>query len=152
MRMGGFDTALGVGTRTGGGEDIDMFTRVLLDGYSLVVQPSAIVWHRHRDGLEDLRVQARSYGTGLGAWLTKILMNPHMARLAVARIPRVAWGFLQSAQTSQRSKGQGHALPAPLKDQLAEVLRIERLSIARGPLSYVLELRARADRRAERPV
>ncbi|MEA5456671.1 glycosyltransferase [Sinomonas sp. JGH33] len=139
ISMGGFDTALGVGTRTGGGEDIDMFTRVLLDGYTLVVQPSAIVWHRHRDGLKDLQVQARSYGTGLGAWLTKILLNPHTARIAAARIPRVLWNFVRDARGSRRSGGQESALPAPWARQLAKVLLLERLSIALGPVNYLLE-------------
>src|SRR5687767_1821551 len=58
LALGAFDPALGVGTRTGGGEDIDMFTRVIREGHSLVVQPSAIVWHRHRAEPEDLIVRA----------------------------------------------------------------------------------------------
>ncbi|HEY9357577.1 MAG TPA: glycosyltransferase [Arthrobacter sp.] len=138
LSLGGFDSALGVGTRTGGGEDIDMFTRVILEGYSLVVQPSAIVWHRHRDGLEDLTTQARGYGSGLGAWLTKIILNPRTASLALARTPRVAWSFLQSAGAPGRSTadpGLGHGLD----QQLAQVLRIELYALARGPLNYLLE-------------
>jgi len=88
-----------------------MFTRVILEGYSLVVQPSAIVWHRHRDDLDDLSAQARGYGSGLGAWLTKILLNPHTARLALARTPRVAWSFLPSAGARQRRYSR--AQPGP---------------------------------------
>jgi GT2 family glycosyltransferase len=134
-RLGGFDTALGAGTRTGGGEDIDMFTRVILAGYSLVVQPSAIGWHRHRDGLEELRSQAGSYGRGLGAWLTKILLNPRTAHLALRRAPGVAWSALRNTPVSR----PGH----PGKDEwdavLADVLRLELFSIALGPLHYLLE-------------
>jgi GT2 family glycosyltransferase len=139
ISLGGFDVALGAGTRTGGGEDIDMFTRVILDGYSLVVQPSAIVWHRHRDGLDELRVQARSYGTGLGAWLTKILSNPRTARLALARGPRVAWKFLQDVRASRRaSEGPDHRRDS-WDAERARVLRLELLSVARGPFNYLLE-------------
>lgn len=144
LSLGGFDNALGVGTRTGGGEDIDMFTRVILEGYSLVVQPSAIVWHRHRDGLDELSAQARGYGSGLGAWLTKILLDPHTARLALARAPRVAWNVLQGAGAPRRpiaGHSQGHD---SWDQQLAQVLRLERYSLARGPLNYLLERRAGA--------
>lgn len=144
LSLGGFDNALGVGTRTGGGEDIDMFTRVILEGYSLVVQPSAIVWHRHRDGVDELSAQARGYGSGLGAWLTKILLDPRTARLALARAPRVAWNVLQGAGTPRRpiaGHSQGHD---SWDEQLAQVLRLERYSLARGPLNYLLERRAGA--------
>ncbi|MCO4255852.1 glycosyltransferase [Pseudarthrobacter cellobiosi] len=139
LSLGGFDNALGVGTRTGGGEDIDMFTRVIIEGYSLVVQPSAIVWHRHRDGLDDLSAQARGYGSGLGAWLTKILLNPHTARLALARTPGVVWSFLQSTGAPQQpttGPSQGHDF---WDEQRAQVLRLELHSLARGPLNYLLE-------------
>ena len=141
LALGAFDPALGVGTRTGGGEDIDMFTRVILEGHSLVVQPSAIVWHRHRAELEDLIVQARGYGKGLGSWLTKILLNPRTARLAIARSPQGALHFLRNARN--HSLGQS-AAPAPeLRDpRIAKALRTELLSVARGPLNYLLERRS----------
>lgn len=144
VSLGGFDSALGVGTRTGGGEDIDMFTRVILAGYSLVVQPSAIVWHRHRDGLDDLSAQARGYGSGLGAWLTKILLNPHTARLALVRIPRVAWSFLQSAGAPERPAARAEQGQDSWDRQLARVLRLELYSLVLGPLNYLLERRAGA--------
>ncbi|WP_426997065.1 glycosyltransferase family 2 protein [Pseudarthrobacter sp. N5] len=140
LSLGGFDTALGAGTRTGGGEDIDMFTRVILEGYSLVVQPSAIVWHRHRDGLEELRAQARSYGSGLGAWLTKILLNPHTARLALARSPHAVRHFLPNARRrTARPAAAGTGAVDPRDPQLAKVLRLELISVARGPLNYLLQ-------------
>ncbi|MBT2533492.1 glycosyltransferase [Arthrobacter sp. ISL-48] len=144
ISLGGFDVALGVGTRTGGGEDIDMFTRVILEGYSLVVQPSAIVWHRHRDGLDELRVQARNYGIGLGAWLTKILLNPRTARLALARTPRVVWKFLQDVRASRRASEGLNRTVDSWDEQLAKVLRLEVLSVARGPFNYLLERRSGA--------
>ena len=52
-RIGAFDPALDVGTPTRGGGDLEMFFRVLKDGYALVYEPRAIVRHRHRrDSLE----------------------------------------------------------------------------------------------------
>ncbi|MBT2501653.1 glycosyltransferase family 2 protein [Curtobacterium sp. ISL-83] len=87
-RLGGFDEALGVGTVTGGGEDIDMFSRVVLAGSALVVEPAALVWHRHRADVRALRTQAAGYGTGLGAWLTKTALRPRTLGMALVRAPR----------------------------------------------------------------
>jgi GT2 family glycosyltransferase len=87
LKLGGFDEALGVGTPTGGGEDLDMFVRVLLDGGALVIEPSAVVWHRHRDDVPALRKQAVGYGLGLGAWLTKLVLRPRTAWMLLRRAP-----------------------------------------------------------------
>jgi GT2 family glycosyltransferase len=135
LSLGAFDTAFGVGTRTGGGEDLDMFTRVILDGYSLVLQPSAIVWHRHRDDLHTLRLQARGYGTALGAWITKILLNPRTARLALVRSPRALRILFSKAGRPGGSSG----LPDEWDSQIAEVMRLELASVARGPLNYLIQ-------------
>ncbi|WP_160663644.1 glycosyltransferase family 2 protein [Pseudarthrobacter sp. ATCC 49987] len=143
LALGAFDPALGVGTRTCGGEDIDMFTRVILGGHSLVVQPSAIVWHRHRAELEDLIVQVSGYGKGLGSWLTKILLNPQTARMAIARSPQGALHFLRNARN--HSRGQNAAITtatAPRDPRIAKALRTELVSVARGPLNYLLERRS----------
>ena len=86
-RLGGFDVTLGVGQPTKGGEDIDMYLRMLAAGYFISVEPSAITWHRHRSDLPALKAQARGYGTGMGAWFTKILCTPSLLRLAVGKVP-----------------------------------------------------------------
>jgi glycosyltransferase involved in cell wall biosynthesis len=82
-RLGGFDEFLGPGTSTGGGDDIDMFFRILRSGRQLVREPAAVVWHRHRPENEALLEQTRGYGLGLGAWLAKIARDPEIVRLAV---------------------------------------------------------------------
>ena len=143
LALGAFDTALGVGTRTCGGEDIDMFTRVILEGHSLVVQPSAIVWHRHRAELADLIVQASGYGKGLGSWLTKILLNPRTARLALARSPQGALHFLRNARNHSLGETAAEAKAVTPRDpEVAKALRAELLSLARGPVVYLLERRS----------
>lgn len=139
LALGGFDPDLGAGTRTGGGEDIDMFTRMLLAGHPLVVQPAAIVWHRHRDDFASLRAQARGYGTGLGAWLTKILSNPHTARIALARSPEAARRFLLNAFLSRPTAAKGGPDPDPFRGELTRVLLLELLSVAAGPGRYFLQ-------------
>jgi glycosyltransferase involved in cell wall biosynthesis len=85
MELGGFDEGLGAGSPTGGGEDIDMFVRVLLAGHDLTYRPDALIWHRHRSDMLALTQQTREYGRGLGAWLTKITLNPSTGTKALKR-------------------------------------------------------------------
>jgi GT2 family glycosyltransferase len=143
LSLGGFDTALGVGTRTGGGEDIDMFTRVLLDGRTLVTQPSAVVWHRHRDDLAALRVQARGYGTGLGAWLTKLAMNPRTARMAFVRSPHAVGRLISLAWRKPAPSAVARVeTPDEWDREVSRVGWLELFAVARGPASYLLQRRS----------
>ncbi|MHA7264330.1 glycosyltransferase family 2 protein [Arthrobacter sp. TMN-37] len=140
VALGGFDTALGAGTRTCGGEDVDMFTRVIFRGYSLVVQPSAIVWHRHRDGLEDLQAQARGYGIGLGAWITKIVLNPRTAWWALRKSPRAIRNLLRNSRPLPNGAGAPGGMIADQWDvEMAKMGRLELYSVARGPFNYLVQ-------------
>ena len=82
LRIDGFDNNLGAGAPTCGGEDLDIFFRILRSGRQLVLEPAAVAWHRHRDSDAALEDQMRGYGMGLGAWLAKIAGNPATAALA----------------------------------------------------------------------
>ena len=148
LLLGGFDTAFGVGTPTGGGEDLDVFTRVLLAGHALVVEPSALVWHRHRSDLGALRVQAKGYGTGLGAWLTKIALDPVTLRLALRRAP----GAIRVLAAKRRvegapadvdgpSRASSAPVDADLTREIARTARQELLSVALGPILYLRQRR-----------
>jgi len=85
--VGALDVAMGPGTPTMGGEDIDLFVRVICAGWAVAVEPAAVVWHRHRAEISALKTQARGYGVGLGAWLTKTAFNPKLLRLALPLLP-----------------------------------------------------------------
>ncbi|WP_424464739.1 glycosyltransferase family 2 protein [Pseudoclavibacter helvolus] len=86
-RVGEFDEALGAGTATKGGEDLDMFVRVLRGGFTLAYEPSALVWHQHRADADALLSQLHGYGTGLTAYLTKYLCTPSTALDIATRLP-----------------------------------------------------------------
>ena len=74
-----------------GGEDLDLFLRVLLAGRALAVEPRAVVWHWHRRELEQLRRQMHGYGTGLAAYGWKHLTQPPRPGPAIARrVPAAA--------------------------------------------------------------
>lgn len=147
LELGGFDTAFGVGSRTGGGEDLDMFTRILFAGDALVVEPSALVWHRHRADLDALRVQAIGYGAGLGAWLTKVALSPATMKVAVRRAPdavrRLAAKRGGSVESGPVESGVTAQDPAAL-DQgtdwnraVSKVGWTELRSVASGPYRYL---------------
>lgn len=77
-QIGGFDPALDVGTVTNGGGDLEMFFRVLEEGYILVYEPAALVWHRHRKTFEELRTQLTNNGIGLYSYFVRSAMAyPH---------------------------------------------------------------------------
>lgn len=68
-RIGGFAHELDVGTATNGGGDLEFFFRALREGFSLVYEPRAIVWHRHRRTIAGLLEQLRAWGTGFWAYM-----------------------------------------------------------------------------------
>jgi GT2 family glycosyltransferase len=72
--VGLMDEALGAGTPTGCSEDTYVFYRVLKAGHTIVYEPSAIVWHHHRQTLRAVRRQIYNYSKGhvsyqLTTWL-----------------------------------------------------------------------------------
>jgi GT2 family glycosyltransferase len=77
---GDFDPLLGAGSPSRGGEDLDIFLRLILSGGRICYVPSAIVWHRHRADADALTEQVYSYGHGLGAYVAKHLPNGDLRR------------------------------------------------------------------------
>ncbi len=70
-QIGGFDTALDVGTATGGGGDMDIFIRVLREDFTLLYEPKAVVRHLHRRDLPALQRQMAGYACAFYAYLFK---------------------------------------------------------------------------------
>lgn len=134
LRLGGFDEALGVGTPSGGGEDLDMFVRVILGGWTLVVEPAAVTWHRHRADEASLTRQVGGYGRGLGAWLSKVVSSPATAPLAARRgiVGLRRFAAVRSGSVSARHAGSG-SLPAEL---VARLGRLEARAVLQGPGAY----------------
>ena len=136
-RVGALDVAMGPGTPTMGGEDIDLFVRIVCSGWAVAVEPAAVVWHRHRAEISALRAQARGYGVGLGAWLTKTSLNPRLLRLAlpllpaaVRRVRTLATGGSADPEQVDREFG----LPIGYTRRLGH---LEVLSALAGPVRYV---------------
>jgi hypothetical protein len=140
MALGGFDEALGVGSPTRGGEDIDMFVRVLLDGRGLTYQPNALVWHRHRADVAALHEQVAGYGVGLGAWIAKLLSDRTTAKMVLRRAGR---GLLHTRRMTRVEVSAGLAPAGADERSLAAT---ELRAIARGPVAYISARRAGARR------
>ena len=79
------DEALGAGVPTGCSEDTYLFYKVLKLNYTIVYEPNAFVWHRHRNNLKAFRKQIYNYSKGHVAYHLTTLLNDGDFR-ALARI------------------------------------------------------------------
>jgi GT2 family glycosyltransferase len=112
-RLGGFDPLLGAGSLTRGGEDLDMFLRVILAGGRICYVPSALVWHRHRADTQALSEQIYSYGYGLGAYVAKQLLSrqlPVSTLLQGFRQVRTVIGRMRQATHDSSLRADGRRL------------------------------------------
>lgn len=138
--LGGFDECLGAGSRTKGGEDLDIFVRALLADKAIAYEPLALVRHTHRTDVSELEQQMFAYGLGLGAYLTKHLLDRDSTVDMLVRIPiavRHMRGVLNRPQRETVSDGMKH------------LRRAEIRGLACGPWAYVKARwsKAEADRR-----
>ncbi len=80
--IGLFDPALDVGTVTNGGGDLEIFFRLLQEGHTLVYEPSAVVYHRHRRDYAQLKRQITNNGIGLYSYFVRsALAYPNQRRM-----------------------------------------------------------------------
>ena len=127
--LGGFDPALGAGTRTRGGEDLDIFVRVLHGGRAIVYQPAALVWHHHRADRAALLSQLFGYGTGFSAYITKFLLAPATRGAVLRRVPRGLGRLVQIRAATDKRLGDSAVAPR------GALLR-EFTGYAAGPFLY----------------
>jgi glycosyltransferase involved in cell wall biosynthesis len=121
--MGGFDPLLK------SSEDIWSFFQVITDGYRLVYEPSAIVFHQHRRDYAGLHKQISAYGTGLSAFLTKAVIEKPWRIVDLAlRLPYGLY-FTFSRNSPKNNKKQ--------TDYPAELTLAERKGLLRGWLDYL---------------
>jgi GT2 family glycosyltransferase len=124
--LDGFDEALGVGTQARGGEDLDFFLRLMLDGRRLAYEPAAYLRHNDYRRFDDALVQRYGYGVGLAAVLTKHLMTKNR-QLLFRLAPQGVWYLLSPRSPKNAGKVSGY----PRILSLAEFA-----GLARGPFTY----------------
>jgi GT2 family glycosyltransferase len=126
--LGGYDVALGPGTPTKSAEELDLFLGLLMAGYRIAYEPSAVVKHAHRSSYDELLTQLHDYGIGLSALITKwALRSPRHAAEMIGRLPAGVQAVV--APGSFKNAGRSSTYPRQLK-------RAEWKGLARGPLAY----------------
>ena len=128
-KIGGFDPALGAGTHARGGDDLASFYSVIDAGMQLVYQPSALVWHLHHREYDAFRKTVHGYGVGLGAFITKILVDKPSRIWDVARKLPAGVRYLLAPRSRKNIK-KGSDYPRSLD-------RLERWGLIAGPLAYL---------------
>lgn len=132
--MGGFDPALGAGTKAQGGDDLSAFFEVIQLGYRLVYEPAALVKHRHSPDFSVLERQVHGYGVGLTAYLTKsIIGNPRLIPQVIRQMPAAV------AHITSPDSAKNQRLPALYPRNL---VRRERIGMVKGPFAYLASRRA----------
>lgn len=129
LELGGFDAHLGIGTPACGGEDLDLYTRVILGGHRLVYQPAAMLRHTHPRDMRRLELQTWLYGVGLSAMLTKHFLHDSETRSELLRrVPAgIAYAF---SPRSPKNARKPHGYPFRLT-------LYELAGMAYGPIGYI---------------
>lgn len=127
--MGGFDPALGAGSLTGGGEDLDAFFQVITRGYNLVYEPDAVLYHEHRREYSALCKQIYDAGRGLTAYLAKVTAQDKARLFDIGR--RLPYGvYFTFNPRSPKNKGRSRTYPK-------ELARLEMRGMLTGLFAYV---------------
>jgi GT2 family glycosyltransferase len=137
-RVGGFDTALGAGTPTGCGEDTLALTLLLLAGYEIAYEPSALMWHHHRTDMASLNRQLHAYSVGLTAFYTALLWRRPGTIFSLLRLLPRAAGYLKGGTTKSELAGEP-------PDLAAELGRRQLQGMLSGPFAYARSRRQQRD-------
>ena len=127
--IGGFDRALGAGSRAMGGEDTLALMRVMLRGGTVAYHPAALTRHFHRIDVDGLREQLLGYGTGLTAAYTSLLI----------RQPWRLFQLIGLAPLAVREVvGKSGVREATLSDEFPrDLLRANLRGMLTGPYAYL---------------
>ena len=130
--LGGFDLALGAGTNTKGGEDTASFYDILMQGYTLVYNPAAFVYHFHRRSYVELSNQFYGYGLGLTAFYTRCLLkDPKTLFEIICLFPRGIALFFR--RRIIQTENPGYSFPSAL-------IRTKIRGMISGPWAYLKSL------------
>ncbi|MBW4641089.1 MAG: glycosyltransferase [Gloeocapsa sp. UFS-A4-WI-NPMV-4B04] len=103
-QIGLMDEALGPGMPSGVGEDTYLFYKVLKAGYTLMYEPSAYVWHKHRRDMSALRRQIYNYSKGHVAYHLTTLLRDHDLRSLVRLVIELPVSYMQRLKARLRGR------------------------------------------------
>ena len=128
-KVGGFEPTLGAGTLARGGEDLSIFFHIMMQGYTTVYEPSALLYHPHHRAYADLCKQMYCYGVGLTAYLTKSVIDQPMLLFDLIR--KIPYGiFFTLSANSPRNSRKSSSYPK-------ELTKVELHGMLHGPLAYL---------------
>jgi glycosyltransferase involved in cell wall biosynthesis len=131
--VGGFDPCLGAGTRTCGGEETLVLSRLLAEGLAVLHWPVAITWHTHRRDVVGFRKQMYGCGAGLSAFYTSVVLHdPRKALKLVGLAPHVVHDMKGGADN--RRVGNIST------DYPKDLLRARRRGYVEGGFMYIYEV------------
>lgn len=90
-QIGRFDPALDVGTPTRGGGDHEIFFRLLRSGWICLYEPTAVVRHRHRRTMDELRNLLYNYGYATRCFFEREIIEFPGDRSSINRLTRWWW-------------------------------------------------------------
>lgn len=128
-KIGGFDPALGAGSKGVGGDDLAAFFEIITHGFALVYTPASLLYHWHRRDYEGLRRQAYGYGVGLFAFLTKtVVERPSRIVDFIMKLPLGIFYIFSAKSPKNRNKQRTYP---------SELTWIERKGMLYGPVAYL---------------
>lgn len=139
-RIGHFDPALDVGTPTNGGGDLEMFFRVLKTGGILVYEPAALVRHRHRHTLDQLRTQLANNGIGFYSYLVRSAHEYPDERKAIIQLG-IRWYLWWNVRRLATSFVQPRRFPRDLvlAEARGALVGLRRYGVARRQAQQIRE-------------
>jgi glycosyltransferase involved in cell wall biosynthesis len=127
-RIGRFDCALGAGTMARACEDTAALSALLLDGGTIVYQPTAIVHHYYRRDYAALRRQLQGYGCGLTSFYASMLVHRPSCMTEMLRLGGQA-ARDRLSRRARRPVNLGEDFPRDL-------LRANLVGRLQGPFAY----------------
>jgi O-antigen biosynthesis protein len=127
MAIGSFEESLDVGTPSRGGGDLYAFYRIIRAGYKIAYQPTAVIHHRHRRSMRELRKTMFDYGAGHSAYQLRCLLSD---RDPVALVFPIMWFFSYHLREVARSIIRRSGMPVSFA-------ALQTIGYLYGPLAYV---------------
>lgn len=110
------------------GQDVEAFFRLVMNGYTIVYEPGAIVSHFHRREFGELRDQLYRYGQSFTCFLTACLVEKPWRIVDMAvRLPYAVYYFLSPHSKRNQTKQ---------RDYPEELNRAATRGMLEGPMVY----------------
>jgi glycosyltransferase involved in cell wall biosynthesis len=110
------------------GQDIELYFRVNVKGYTMVYEPGALLYHSHRSEYSKLHKQLYNYGAAFAVFLVKsLIIDPGQIPHLISRLPQVAQSLLK-VKSGQHAENGSYSPK--------EIARIRWRGMLAGPIWY----------------